>query len=242
MNPLSDITAVVLAGGSGTRLRAAVADRPKVLAEVSGRPFLAYLLDQLADAGVGRVVLCTGYMADQVEAVFGSSFRNLELVYSVEDSALGTGGALRLALPLLACDPVLVCNGDSYFDTDLVRFAESHVASGGSASMLLVSVADADRYGAVELTEDGLVTSFSEKGLRRGEGVINAGIYLLPCSLIASIPEGCPVSLEREIFPVLAGQGLRGFTQNGAFIDIGIPSAYQAATAFFAAMTNRRRT
>src|SRR5215210_9346159 len=101
---LGDVTAVILAGGLGTRLRSAVADRPKVMAEIHGRPFLAYLLDQLFAAGVGRVVLCTGYMGEQVSSFFGESYGPLRLTYSRESAPLGTGGALRLALPHLDSD------------------------------------------------------------------------------------------------------------------------------------------
>ena len=100
MESLSGVTAAILAGGLGTRLRSVVADRPEVLAQVGGRPFLAYLLDQLAVSGIKNVVLCTGYLGEQVQAVFGVSYRSLCLSYSPESAPLGTAGALRLALPL----------------------------------------------------------------------------------------------------------------------------------------------
>ena len=108
------VTAAILAGGLGTRLRSVVKDRPKVLAEIRGVPFLTYLLDQLAAAGVRDVVLCTGYMGEQVRSAFGDSYGGMCLSYSQESSPLGTAGALRLALPLFKSSSVLVMNGDSF--------------------------------------------------------------------------------------------------------------------------------
>src|SRR4028119_1495914 len=107
-------TAAILAGGLGTRLRAVVSDRPKVLAKVQERPFLAYLLQQLARSGIKSAVLCTGYMGEQVKIAFGDSCDSMRLLYSQETSQLDTAGALRLALPLIQSSSVLVMNGDSF--------------------------------------------------------------------------------------------------------------------------------
>jgi len=235
MRDLSDTTAVILAGGLGTRLRSVVSDRPKVLVEVNGRPFVTYLLDRLADQGVRRVVLCTGHLAERVAAVLGDGYRGMELLYSVETAPMGTGGALRLALPLLNSDPILVLNGDSFCDGNLALFEARHRRSGARGSLLLTTVAEVSRYGSVEIHPDGSVAAFEEKGARRGEGLINAGIYLLARSVIAAIPEAKAVSLEREVFPFLTGQMLFGFPQESRFIDIGIPSDYYAASAYLQA-------
>lgn len=240
MSGFSDITAVILAGGLGTRLREAVADRPKVLAEVNGRPFVTYLLDQLADAGVRRVVLCTGYMADLVDEALGTEYRGMELLYSREEAPLGTGGALRLALPLVASDPLLAMNGDSCCRADLSRLLDAHLAGGAAASLVLARVEDVGRYGAVAVSPAGVITEFAEKGCRQGAGLINAGIYLIQRRVIEAITAGRAVSLEREIFPALAERHqLRGVVTPGSFIDIGIPSDYAAAAAFFAGQTGK---
>src|SRR5262249_48858923 len=122
----SDITVAILAGGLGTRLRSVVSDRPKVLAPVAGRPFLAWWLDTLDPQGFGDVILCTGYRAEQVEATFGESFRNLSLRYSVEDMPLGTGGAVHKALPFVRSHELLVLNGDSFCHQDLRPFLRQH--------------------------------------------------------------------------------------------------------------------
>jgi NDP-sugar pyrophosphorylase family protein len=229
-----EVIGAVLAGGLGTRLRAAVADRPKVLAEVHGRPFLAYLLDQIARAGVRQTVLLTGYMADRVEAEFGAAFAGMALAYSPETQPLGTGGAVRFALPHLTRPTVLVLNGDSYCDLDLGAFYEQH-QSGSAATLALTSVPDASRYGKVRLSDAGLVERFEEKQPGAGPGWINAGVYLMARPLVEEVPAGKVVSLERDVFPGWAAAGhCHGFKTAGRFLDIGTPESYSEAAAFFA--------
>lgn len=231
---LAELTTVILVGGFGTRLRPVVADRPKVLAEVRGRPFLAYLLDQAAAAGLRSVVLCTGYMGDHVQALFGDTYGGLHLEYSQEVSPLGTAGALRLALPLFASDPVLIMNGDSFCDTNLEAFWTWHCARGADGTLLLNKTVDTKRYGRVRVNAEGLVLSFDEKSDNDGAGWINAGIYLLSRRLLLTIPPCRAVSLEREIFPAWIGQGLYGYRSAGRFLDIGTPEAYATVEQFFA--------
>lgn len=234
MDKLNDLTVAVLVGGFGTRLRSVVADRPKVLAEVSGRPFLSILLDQLVKSGTRSVVLCTGYMGDKIQAEFGASYGPLQLFYSHEPTQLGTGGALRFALPLIRSEVVLVMNGDSFCDTDLKVFRTWHSARGAAATILLTEVADTRRYGRVRVDAEGRVLKFEEKAIDSGPGWINAGVYLCGRSLLEAVPTDCPVSLEREIFPVWIGAGLYGFRGDGRFLDIGVPEAYAQAERFLA--------
>lgn len=230
---LEDVTAAVLAGGPGTRLRPVVADRPKVLADVGGKPFLAYLLDQLLIAGIRRVVLCTGYLGEKVQAAFGASYLGLRILYSREASPLGTAGALRLALPLFESDSVLVLNGDSFCEANLKAFWQEHCARQADATLLLTRVSDASRYGRVHVDAEGRVLRFEEKDGDSGPGWINGGVYLLKRRLLEMIPASRAVSLEREMFPAWIGQGLYGYTSDGRFIDIGIPEAYTLAERFF---------
>ena len=246
---LASVTAAILVGGLGTRLRSVVADRPKVLAEVRGRPFLTYLLDQLAGAGVRTVVLCTGYLGEQVQAMFGDSYGSLRLVYSQESSPLGTAGALRLALPLFkpglspglerseaeanVSDSVLVMNGDSFCQANLRAFWAWHCARGADATLLLTRMPDTKRYGRVHVDADGLVLRFDEKDDEGGPGWINAGIYLLSHRLLLTIPANRTVSLEQEVFPAWIGRGLYGYRSEGRFLDIGTPEAYTVAEQFF---------
>ena len=236
---LANITAVILAGGFGTRLRSVVSDRPKVLAEIGDRPFLEYLLDQLVAEGVKSVVFCTGYLGDQVQDRLGTSYRTLALRYSREPQPLGTGGALRLALPMLDTDPVLVMNGDSYCDARLDALATSHANRGAPATILLAETDDTRRYGRVEIDDQGCVLRFSEKTNDLNPGLVNAGIYLVSRTLIGSIASGRAVSLEREVFPEWIGRGLCGFRSQGRLWDIGVPESYARADAELASSISR---
>ncbi|NLC72084.1 MAG: NTP transferase domain-containing protein, partial [Desulfuromonadaceae bacterium] len=179
MDPMNQLIVAILAGGLGTRLRSVVSDRPKVLAEIGGKPFLAYLLDHLSSFGFGTVVLCTGYLGEQIAQRFGKRYGEMELFYSQESSPLGTAGALRLALPLLKSESALVVNGDSFCDADLRGFWEWHREREADASMLLVEVPDTRRYGRVSVDNKGRVIRFEEKNEEGAPGWINAGIYLI---------------------------------------------------------------
>jgi NDP-sugar pyrophosphorylase family protein len=235
MNTLNHTSAIVLAGGLGTRLRSVVADRPKALAEVCGRPFLAHLLDQLEQAGICHVVLCVGHRAEQIQETFGGAYRGIRLAYSVEQSLQGTGGAIRDALPQTASDPVFALNGDSYCQADFAALWNWRRERNAPAAMLLRWVDDPARYGRVDIDPQGTVKAFAEKSDEAPPGWINAGVYVLSRAVIEAIPSGRPVSIEREVFPKWVGKGLVGCPQGGRFIDIGTPESYAEAEEFFAA-------
>ena len=163
MQDTSEITAIILAGGLGTRLRSAVSDRPKVLAEVSGKPFLSYLLEQLSSAGFRRVVISTGYMAETIREAFGNIFGQLEILYSEEAEPLGSGGALRLALGRSTSETVLVMNGDSFIDADLAAYVNWFFEQERDGAMLLTAVAETGRFGRVNIDGDKRIASFEEK-------------------------------------------------------------------------------
>lgn len=233
-NNLEDVTAAILAGGLGTRLRSRIIDRPKVLAPVLGRPYLSYLLDQLADAGVRRVVLMTGYRAEQVQAAFGNEYAGMHLVYSVEPAPLGTGGALRHALPYLASPTCLLLNGDSYCDVPLTAFRNFATERAADAALALARQDDCSRFGQIQVAPDGRIIRFEEKPLDGGAGWINAGIYLLKRSLIEEICPASSISLERDLLPEWLSRGnLYAFPCSGRFLDIGTPESYSQAEEFF---------
>ena len=235
MDGSAHLTVAILAGGLGTRLWPAVGDRPKVLAPVHHRPYLTYLLDRLAGASIRDVVLLTGYRAEQVARALGTTYRGMKLIYVPEPSPLGTGGAVRGALPRLASPLILLMNGDSFCEVDLAAFREFHRRKGADVSLVLAKVADASRFGRVQLRRGGQVLRFGEKEPGRTGGWINAGIYLLRRSLIERIPDGRPLSLERDLFPHWLAGGLRvyGYRSGGRFIDIGTPESFAEAETFF---------
>lgn len=231
MTNIRDATAVILAGGLGTRLRATVGDRPKVLAEVRGRPFLAYLLDRLSDAGIGEIVVSIGYRGGDVRAAFGNAYRGRPLRYAEETSPLGTAGALSAVVPQLRSDPVLVLNGDSCCEVDLADLWRWHAARAARGTICLTRVADTRRFGRVTVDDGGVVERFVEKGDSEGAGWINAGVYVFARAVLAAIPPDRPVSLEREVLPAWIGRGLYGRCVDGRFIDIGTAESYSAAQA-----------
>ena len=227
------VSAAILAGGFGTRLRSAVPDLPKVLAPVRDRPFLAHLLGQLAEAGVRETVLLVGYAADRIRSTFGSEHAGMKLAYSTEPSPLGTGGAVRHALPGMREDTILLLNGDSYCDVDLSALLTYHHGHRG-AVLTLAEVPDTSRYGRVLTTTEGRVAGFEEKGAGNTPGRINAGVYAFDRTLLEPLSPDTPISLEREVLPRWVAAGLvRGFP-GGRFIDIGTPDSYREADVFFA--------
>jgi NDP-sugar pyrophosphorylase family protein len=225
--------ALVLVGGMGTRLRPAIGRTPKSMAPVAGRPFLEYLLLQLRRDGFRELVLLTGFGADAVRQYFGGGGDwGVSITYSAEPEPLGTGGAVRHALPVLEGRRYLVMNGDSFFDISLLDLIAAHQAPDDGAravaTLALVRSSETERFGTVEVDAADRVTGFREKVATRGDGLINAGIYILERTTIEEIPAGCAVSLEREVFPGLVNRGLHATELNGAFIDIGTPETYEA--------------
>lgn len=229
-----DITAVVLAGGLGTRLRSEVADRPKVLAEVAGQPFIERIFQQLETFGITKVVLCVGYMAEKIEDLYGTSYGALSISYSHERSLLGTAGAVRFALKSVETKYALVLNGDSFCSFDLDSFEDFVTERDADAAVLLTKVDDTARYGSVVVDGSGKIVSFIEKSGAAGMGLVNAGVYLLKRSIIAEIPVGRVLSIEKDIFPSWVGRRFYGFAANSQlFIDIGTPQSFHTAQTLF---------
>lgn len=223
-----DLEAIILAGGFGTRLRQVVQDVPKPLAPVAGRPFLAYLLDSLSQAGVKRAVLATGYLSEQIEAAMGHAWRGMALAYSVEETPLGTGGAIKKALAETSGGPVLVLNGDTWLRFSASEFATALQSSSLALGMALARVPDVARYGAVAL-EESRITGFGEKN-SSGPGFINAGVYCMADPSQLSFPAADAFSFEKEILaPASTAGHLFGFIHTSDFIDIGVPEDYARA-------------
>lgn len=232
INDLKDVSVAILVGGLGTRLRSKLFDKPKVLAEIHERPFLKYLLDQLNKTGFRKVVLCTGYLGDQIREKFGSTYGHLKLHYSQESFPLGTAGALRLALTLLKSDTVMIMNGDSLCDCDLKKFLRFHKSKKADVSLLLTKVSGTSRFGRVNIERGGRIVSFEEKG-QDGAGWINGGIYLISRVYLSEIPQRRAVSFEKEMFPKWVNRNFYGYQSKGRFIDIGTPKSYEEAEKFF---------
>ena len=227
---IADIECIVLCGGRGTRLTPVVSDRPKAMAEVAGRPFLEWPLRALRGAGVRRFVLATGHLGSQLQEYFGDGSRlNVSLTYSHEQTALGTGGAMRLALRHTSGQSVLVVNGDSYCRADVGRLVATHVTTGARGTLLLARADSSGRYGAVEVTDDGRVTAFAEKQ-RHGAGWISAGIYVFDREVVDHVIPGRELAIETDLLPSLVGHGLHAVRTDAEFVDIGTPASYGRAS------------
>lgn len=219
--------AIVLAGGFGTRLRQVVADVPKPMAPIAGRPFLEILLGSLARKGFARVVLSLGFMAEKISDHFGARFAGMDVAYVVEDAPLGTGGAIRLALEACTQDHVFVFNGDTYLDLE-VQSLEQRWQAKRHQVVVGRQVPDTTRYGRL-VVDGGCITGFAEKGIS-GPGLINAGCYVLAADALARFPLNQPFSIETDyLVPEVTSGTVDVFVTEGMFIDIGIPEDYARA-------------
>ncbi len=228
---MSDIKALMLVGGLGTRLRSVVSSTPKVLASIGHESFLELLVRELSTQGIRRIVMCTGYLADQIETRFGNGSRwNVSIEYSKEETPMGTAGAIKLARHYVDnCLEFLVLNGDSFLEinyADLIGFHRRQPQS--AATIAVTRVQDASRYGTVNIDSAGRINGFAEKTGDNSPGWINGGVYVFTQAVWGLFSEG-PASLERDIFPRLLDQGVYAYEQRGMFIDIGTPSDYSRA-------------
>jgi len=223
------VQALILAGGVGTRLRPLTAQVPKPVVTLVDRPFIVFMLEWLRGHGIDEVILSCGFLAERVRAVLGDgSDYGLRLRYVDEPEPLGTGGALKHAAELLD-DRFVVCNGDILTDMDLSAQLRQHEQTGATATLALVRVEDPSAYGLVRIGEDQAVSEFFEKPDADGDStdeLISAGAYVLERSVLDLIPAGRHVSIEREIWPVLIGNGMYGHVASGYWLDIGSPQGY----------------
>lgn len=217
--------AIVLAGGLGTRLRSVVSDLPKPMAPIGDKPFLEYILKYLQNNGISRAILSVGYKWETIKEYFGDKFENIELIYSVEDEPLGTGGAIKKAMNQVKNSQVYIINGDTFFDVDL----RSLVLENNSKLILsLKHMTNFDRYGCVESNDNNLVAAFTEKGYREF-GNINGGVYLASRDLFDIYELDENFSFEEFMQDNFKNLKITTKVFDGYFIDIGIPEDYEKA-------------
>ncbi|MBZ5497868.1 MAG: nucleotidyltransferase family protein [Acidobacteriia bacterium] len=225
---MPEFEAIVLAGGLGTRIRSVASDRPKVMVDVGGRPFLEILLDRMAQNGVARTILATGHLHELIKEHFGERRGTMAIRYCVEDRPLGTGGAVWKALKMTSRNDVFVFNGDTFFDVDLPRFYEFHRSMRADLTLALKPLRNFERYGTVAL-DDGRITGFREKK-KTAAGLINGGVYLLNRQGIERFVFPEEFSLETDFLEKMADEiTIAGFVHDGYFIDIGVPEDYARA-------------
>jgi mannose-1-phosphate guanylyltransferase len=227
------VQALILAGGEGTRLRPLTSTIPKPVVPLAGRPFISYMIEWLASHGVDEAILSCGFMAEGVRQVLGDGEAvGVHLQYVEEPRPLGTGGALKFAQELLR-ERFLMLNGDVLTDIDLTAQIDQHERTGARVTLALIGVEDPSAYGLVRRGQGGEVTEFVEKPSpdEIDTNLINAGAYIIEREVLDELPpSGTKVSIEREVFPELVGNGLYGHEAAGYWLDIGTPDRYLQAT------------
>ena len=227
--------AIILAGGLGTRLKGVISDIPKPMAPVANKPFLVYILDYLKEQGIERVILSVGYKYEVIEDFFGNNYKGMELLYSVENNPLGTGGGIRLAIDKLNTNETFVINGDTFFDVNLEQQEKIAFVEKSNLCLALKPMSKFDRYGSVAV-ENNIITSFVEKQFVEN-GLINGGVYWLKKSFLESFNSGQKFSFEQDLMEKQVINGtLSAYVSDTYFIDIGIPEDYKKANIDFSVL------
>ena len=226
-------TAIILAGGFGTRLRSAVPDLPKPMAPIGSRPFLEYQLDYWITQEVSHFILSVGYRYEAIVDHFGNSYKGAELNYVIEKTPLGTGGGLLLAAEKIGNDaPFLLLNGDTYFAADLKSLVKVSQENEADWCFSLFRTNEEGRYMGMDVSPQGQITSL-KSGVGDPGRLANGGVYWVhPRALrVGRFVSGDKVSLEDDIFPaaMASGDRLFGVEFSGTFIDIGVPDDYHRA-------------
>jgi mannose-1-phosphate guanylyltransferase len=231
---MTELDAIVLVGGVGTRLRPLTLSAPKPMLPTAGVPLLTHLLSRIRDAGINHIVLGTSYRAEVFSDHFGDgSALGIELEYVIETEPLGTAGAIRNVASRLRGDTAVIFNGDVLSGLDLRALLKQHAASAADVTLYLTRVPDARAFGCVPTAADGRVKAFLEKDPEPISDQINAGVYVFSRSVLEAIPVGRPVSVERETFPALLAAGARvfGHLDTSYWRDLGTPADFIAGSA-----------
>lgn len=219
--------AIVLAGGLGTRLQSVVQDVPKPMALINGRPFLDYQIQYLKSFGINKIIFSVGYKYDHIADFFGDSYQGIAIQYAIEEEPLGTGGGILNAFDFVESGVVLVVNGDTLFEIDLADFYDKHMGHSALISLALRKIDDVSRYGIVEIDRDHRIMGFAEKGTKKGEGLINGGVYLIEKDFFNLNQFETKFSMEKDAFEkYYTSQKFYGFPYASYFLDIGIPEDY----------------
>jgi len=226
--------AIVLAGGLGTRLKSCInGDIPKPMAPVNGKPFLFYLLEYLKKQKIEKVILSVGYKYESILNYFGNTFQGISLIYSIENTPLGTGGAISKALKKCNDKNIFILNGDTYFPVSFSKLKEKQNQTGAEITIALKQMTNGDRYGIVSMENNSVITSFSEK-IKANNILINGGVSLLNKEKFEKRSFTEKYSFEKEYLgKVVKQRCISGLTFDSYFLDIGIPESYMKAQIDF---------
>lgn len=222
--------AIILAGGKGTRLRKVVSDIPKPMANINGKPFLEYLFHYLSKNGITHIILSVGYKAELIRGYFGPEFNSVKISYANEETPLGTGGGILLAMQQAKSEDVFIINGDTLFNINLQKLAQHHYKKNAALSVALRKMEDGSRYGSVVIDEKNRIKAFREKNANAGNVLINGGTYLIDRTLFLKTKFPDKFSFEKDYLEKYFNTTkFYGFEFDEYFIDIGLPSAYEQA-------------
>lgn len=230
---------IILAGGLGTRLQNVVKNMPKPMADINGKPFLDFVLNFLHQQGVKHAVLAVSYKYELIQQYFKNTYKSISLSYSIEETPLGTGGALKQALNLCSEEEIFVCNGDTFFEVNLTKLLQcKHKSQESKLCVALKKMRNFDRYGRVELDEKGFITAFREKEFCK-IGLINGGIYLLNNTIFTNFTDEQALNSEKKfsfedfLQKYFKSLQARACVFDDYFIDIGVPEDYGKARMKF---------
>lgn len=223
---------IILAGGMGTRLQSVVSDVPKCMAPVAGHPFLYYLITSLIEAGFNHIIFALGYKHEIIEEWIQTNAFPIDISTVIEETPLGTGGAVKLALSKARTNEVFVLNGDTFFSVRYPEMLNLHKATQSAVTVALKRMEKFDRYGVVDIEQPtSRILRFNEKQYCES-GLINGGVYLINRHELDNFP--MKFSLEKDFFETAVRTStLSGYISEGYFIDIGIPEDYERAQTDF---------
>ncbi len=222
------LVAIVLAGGFGTRLKNKLKEIPKPMIPIHGKPFLEYVFNQLIRNNISTVIMSIYYKGEIIIKKYGNSYNGLEIIYSKDKAALGTGGAVRKAVKKANYDNVFIINGDTFFDINFNELMENHINNNNDLTLSLKRMNNFNRYGYVKTNQDGEIKYFEEKKFQ-STGKIDGGIYIIKKELFKYKRLNNFFLLTDYIKSQLQKQKIGSVTFNNPFIDIGIPEDLKKA-------------
>ncbi|MFA6430769.1 MAG: NDP-sugar synthase [Candidatus Margulisiibacteriota bacterium] len=234
--------AVIIAGGLGTRLHPLTYNTPKPIVPVANRPFILHQIELLKQHGIKEIILNLHYMQDSIRNVLGDGKSlGVKLYYSIEETPLGTAGAVKNAEEYFDKEPLVVFNGDILTDINISQIVDYHKRKKSKATLTLTRVEDPTAYGLIISDKDGRISMFLEKPSWEqvntcsaefgSANTINSGIYVLDPAIFKKVPRGTIYSFERELFPSLLerGEAMFAYISDRYWMDIGKPGQYMEA-------------
>ena len=224
---------------SRTRLHSVLNGLPKPLADINGEPFLKYQFENWINNGFNDFIISLHYQAELIVNFLDKNrddlLKNCKIQYIIEETPLGTGGGIRLAMTKCYTSDVLVLNGDSFFDVNITDHFNNHISKQADCSLALRKVFNASRYGTILLGIGNAIETFKEKNNIEQTGLINGGVYILNRKLyLSKTNEAVPFSIEKDFYESRINElHIFGFEYDGYFIDIGIPEDYNKAQTDF---------